>query len=382
MKLRKVRIVLLAVSLLAITSMAWAGSWPNHRYDPAHTANNARETFDPATLAFRWSKFVGNVYGSGWSLPVATSGGFIVGVRTPSGQKLVRMLKRSDGTTLWSKNIATTYLPTGPVIGGAIFIAGDDPVGRIHAFDMLGNRLWTSDPTGTQWSVDTPVVSGKLIYIIAAGVGTDLFAFSVVDGKKVWSQPIEGTDGTPAVSEGKIFTTAPGQYYAFSARTGAPLWHRDFGVSGGGGRTPTAGADLVYMVDYDYPTFPPVPTVYALNKDTGATVWKRRYAYTTYLSDLALASTALFLVDGKKLYALNPLTGTILWSYTADEALFYPPVIAGDHVFVASQNKTYAIHIPSKTEVWTADQGGRIVVLEKWVLITESNGWISAYKAP
>lgn len=344
--MRRFLVFLLVIALwLGVSSVAFASVWVNHRFDAAHTANNASEVIDPATLGLKWSKYVGNAFGSFWSLPVVSQGRFFVGVNDGQG-KWLKAFRLSDGEELWRKAVATKYVPLGPVIAGPrVFIAGDEPVGHIDAYSARGTFLWTSAPTGSQYIIfDAPVVTGNLVYVTAGGTGGDIYAFKVADGTESWHQSVvNGQGGSPTVAGGRIFATYPGQYYAFNALTGTPIWHHDFGVSGGGGSTPTATTSIVYMIDRDWAVFPYPATIFAYNAATGSEVWRRTYPSAGSIPELALRPDALFIVDGVRMEALDPASGSLLWFFDPDTDLVYPPVIAGTLVFVASTSKTYAV---------------------------------------
>ena len=79
--------------------------------------------------------------------------------------------------------------------------------------------------------------------------------------------------------------------------------------------------------------------VYALNALTGALVWN----YTTGAEVISSPAVA----DGKvyvgsyddKIYCLNAATGALVWSYTADDYFFSSPAVADGKVYIGSYDR-------------------------------------------
>ena len=379
--MQMVRALICALALLMF-SPCWAGPWTNYRSDAAHTANT-RENFDPTTLVPQWNRHVGVVQGLPPFSPIVWRQRVFICSVTQNGWFL-DSLDLKTGELLWQQPIVS--FPYGPVVaGGRLLVAGSDPLPHIDAYAAHdGSFLWTSGPLGPLTPLNsTPVVLGDLVY---QAINGSIHALDVSSGLEVWSQDVRGgTHGTPSVSsDGQIFATYPMHYYALSSYTGSLVWHISLPGVGGGGTTPTVG-DLVYMVDRDWSVSGYPPTVYALTRETGETIWQRSYRLSL-ISDTALDRNGLYLTirpNGATgtLHVLDPDTGTELWEFEPDTSLFYAPVLTKQHVFVSSFSKTYAVDTSTGQEVWSADQGGQVVIANRWVLISTDDGDIHAYRA-
>jgi outer membrane protein assembly factor BamB len=262
-------------------------------------------------------------------------------------------------------------------------------VAHLEAYDAhSGERVWTSEPAGTQYSVSVaPVASGHLVYLMAAGSGESIHAYDVGDGSEVWHQPVPTSccGGSAAVAPtGELFAAYRSQYYAFDAVTGDPLWHLGLGTTGGGGCTPTAGR-LVYLSDL-FPSGLDNPSVIvALDKDSGEIVWQANYPLSL-ISDVALTRDALYVtvkpnIGQAALRVLDPDSGIERWHFVADTPLIHAPVVVGDHVFVSSFTRTYAVSVATRSQVWSAGVGGQLAESDGWLLISTADGVLHAYRA-
>jgi outer membrane protein assembly factor BamB len=86
------------------------------------------------------------------------------------------------------------------------------------------------------YGAETPVTEGERVYALFGNVG--VFAFTL-DGKEVWSKPLEarktragwGTAASPVLHGGRIFIVNDNdersEVYALDAKTGAELWRAD-----------------------------------------------------------------------------------------------------------------------------------------------------------
>jgi len=161
-----------------------------------------------------------------------------------------------------------------------------------------------------------------------------------------------GPRSTPVVAEGRVYTFgAEGRFTCFDAETGKLVWQRQlneeykveqnfFGV---GGSPLLEGKLLLVNVGGT-----PEAGVVALDKDTGATVWKattERASYATPLCATIGGQRYAFVFGRGGLVCLEPATGKVFWQFPFRSRLYESvnaasPVVIGDQVFVTASYNT------------------------------------------
>ncbi|MEQ1651832.1 MAG: PQQ-binding-like beta-propeller repeat protein [Hyphomicrobium sp.] len=150
--------------------------------------------------------------------------GDIVVVPYPSGDLMA--LKVSDGSPVWSENLARTRQTSQmasmsdaarPAIdGGTVFAVGH--AGRMVATQSkTGERLWSINVPGTQ----TPWVAGDTVYVV--NTQGQVMALSRTDGKTRWTAqlPDSKTWSGPVLAGGELWLTSnKGQLVSVDAATG------------------------------------------------------------------------------------------------------------------------------------------------------------------
>jgi outer membrane protein assembly factor BamB len=209
------------------------------------------------------------------------------------------------------------------VVGGVVYTMGaigDDEF--VIAIDAKGEKLWSQkigpvhDFKGNQWSRGpnaTPTVDGENVYCM--GSKGDLLCCKKDGGKKVWSKSLPNDLGGDLVSTGGGF---PKYGWGYST---SPVVDGDKLVL-----TP-GGAKGLFA---------------ALNKKTGATLWRSKD-----VTDLALYVTpTVATIGGVKQYitmtqpgltSVSAETGELLWRWEAEtplpDVLCPSPIVKGDLVY-------------------------------------------------
>jgi len=216
-----------------------------------------------------------------------------------------------------------------------------------------------------------PVVYNNIVYTLDAN--TAISAFSLTDGKQLWQKKLLSKDKSRrkislkaiglAVSNNKIVaTTGFGEVFALDTKNGSQIWHFD-------AKTPiriapTITSERVFVQTIDNKLF-------ALNLSDGEKVWDYEVLQedTTLLGGASPAFDIRYDIlvaafSNGELQAFKASTGSPLWStilvsnrYAATSspinAVKSNPVISGDLVFAAGNNKVFAA-IDAKTgeKVW------------------------------
>jgi outer membrane protein assembly factor BamB len=204
-----------------------------------------------------------------------------------------------------------------------------------------------------------PVVAAGRVYAI--DIEAVVHAFSAVNGAKVWSTAL-GADskaqsslfgGGVSFDGGKIYaTTGTGDTAALDAATGAVLWKKHPGGPLRG--APTISNGHVYVVSQDNQLF-------ALNQDTGETVWNEAATLESsgvfgVAAPAAAQGTVVAGFSSGELNAYRYENGRSVWQ----DALSRTSISTA----VGSLSDIDADPVIEGGRVYAVGQGGRMVALE------------------
>ncbi|MDX6513590.1 MAG: large repetitive protein [Gaiellaceae bacterium] len=263
------------------------------------------DAFDATTGAFKWDAFLGQTTTS----PSVDSG------RVFAGGNSLRAFAATSGTSLWPSTASADWFAAGAVsAGGLVFTSDLTGVFGLHATD--GTVAWSRDPnTG---DVSPPASAGGLVFAEvgpAVGSHNDLYAFNAASGTTAWSQSMNDSFPSPirvppTVAGGRVFATdSDGDLQGLLLTNPASSWFIP---------SHDTGADWTYSgISYANGT-----------------------AYATWIENTATGATGVTGLD-----AINPVTGSILWTVgTGAETDALPgmsitsPVIANGVVYVGAQD--------------------------------------------
>jgi len=251
----------------------------------------------------------------------------------------ITALHLKDGKVIW-KNSILDSISSGPVVDGSVLYVGTIDA---HVFAVEANSgiiIWQGDVSSEVLS--DPVVNGDFIYVQT----TDgkLTALDKKTGKKVWtdsrevpSLSLRGTS-TPVVSADKVIAGfANGKLAAVQKDTGKRLWEVVIGI-------PTGRTDLQRMVDIDgllqVDTNDEIYAVTyqgriaAVSTDKGRIIWTRDMS--SY-NGVTMDKTQLYVTDANgSVWALDRRSGATLWRQDAlQDRDVSGPVLVGNAVVVA-----------------------------------------------
>lgn len=247
----------------------------------------------------------------------------------------------------------------------------------------ISHLLWEFKTGGRV--ISSPVAAGGIVY-----VGSDdhcLHAIDAGNGRERWKyQSGANVNSTPTVVNGRVyFLSLDGNAYSLDARTGKLIWKFSTGgesrlnVAGLYGlapsrevvpdpwdffiSSPVLDGSIVYFGSGDH-------NVYALDALTGSLLWKYQTGDVVHSSP-AIADGILYIGcwDGV-LYALNAKTGQPVWKFaTGVDATHFmqgipgsPAVAGGLVVFGSRDNFIYALDAASGKEVWRQSNSGSWVI--------------------
>jgi outer membrane protein assembly factor BamB len=237
------------------------------------------------------------------------------------------------------KSTETGLLKSWPAQGPPLAWRGTGAGIGYSSFSAAGGRLYTMGGRGNRE------------YVIAFDAGT---------GKKVWETPIgalfsndrgDGPRGTPTIDGNRLYALGgSGDLVSLDLQTGKPAWSKNL-LSDFGGRNISWGLSESPLVVNDRVLVQaggPNASIVALNKATGAVLWRNHSDEAGYasavLATVGGTQQAVFFTAERAL-GVSLRDGRELWSYnrvangTANVAT---PIVADNRVFVSSDYGTGA----------------------------------------
>ncbi|MCA1223777.1 outer membrane protein assembly factor BamB family protein, partial [Streptomyces sp. 8L] len=174
----------------------------------------------------------------------------------------------------------TPVCTAGAASSGALYCSAPGVVAaRLDAAD--GHVVWSVSGPGKSGTADTvagdtgPVLSGGLLYVTAAADGGRLEALDPATGKQRWSVPLAGFPTVRHTADAVFLVSADGRSVrCLDAATGTVRWSRRLAARAGVWADPGGAGPALYTVV-------PAPdgassTVSALDPATGSALWSTR----------------------------------------------------------------------------------------------------------
>lgn len=229
-------------------------------------------------------------------------------------------------------------------------------------------KNWETNPPEVVWRLK--LGDGFSAFVIAAGKAYTMYSdnedeyavcLDAANGEKIWEvktgkafsdwQGGDGPRATPTI-DGSIayFYGASGNLYALNAESGARIWNIDV-KEAFSGEVPQWGYSCSPLVEGDMLIIEaggkPNSALVALNKKTGAVLWRSQEDKAGYSSPIALTVDSLrqlIFFTATHIMSLSPENGDLHWKFTwetnydinAATPLFIPP----NRVFFSSENDT------------------------------------------
>lgn len=263
-----------------------------------------------------------------------------------------------------------------------------------------GNNLlteWPSDGPKLLWRFDSlgpgyasAAVTSDKVYTIGSIDSTSyVFTFDL-EGKLLWKKPLgkdwmvnwPGMRSTPVIYNGLGYLLdGYGVLFCFNAENGDVVWSKDF-VKEFKTTIPEFGLCENLLVDGDKVFYTPASseaTVVALNRKTGAVIWKSKGTNdsTTYCSPILIqvGGKKYFINQTKKaLFSVNAETGELAWRHSIKGfSIAHTPIFKNGYLFTVDVWKAGSLMLKisddglSISEVWRNKefdpQQGDVVVL-------------------
>lgn len=247
-----------------------------------------------------------------------------------------------EGETLWTYDLYPT--PPGSThrfVESAVTLWQDKVLvlgdgGPLHVVEQkTGRGIRTINAASKQYA--SPFVRDGTVYVAAR---EHTAAFDLPTGRQLWDTPTEGTRvvSTPITVGDTVFMNA-GTFHAFDAATGEIRWKEGSPLGSFGVMTPVVADDMVYAGGVE---------VVAFDARTGERRWSFRVGQDEELfvnnrhqslggmSTPVLSGELLYLgSDDGHLYALNRRTGAVVWKLYIGLPIKSSPIISGNCLYVA-----------------------------------------------
>ncbi len=358
--------------------------WPMSRNDPGHSGlspETAISTTTASSLATRWTARLGTP--SYTSPAVATVGGRAL-VYAGAGNHFYAY-PVAGGPAAWSFTLPNGVVENSPAVAGGVVYFGST-AGVIYALNASTGARMCSFSTG-QAILASPVVvnngSGPVVYdgTVPGGVSGAEYAMYGPGGThgactkdwefNSWTGSPDGTWSSAAYGIGAngvpllVFGSKDrdDSVYALNANTGARVWRYQTSTAADSdvGAPPTISPrgrngfanGVVYVTGKD-------KIVYALNLATGALIWKHALVKGTNgdVAGASLVGDRLYVDSDTGVYALNATTGAPVWHVLPQATFFDSPAVTGPigrQVLVAAstEGSMYALSLATGATLWT-----------------------------
>ena len=148
--------------------------------------------------------------------------------------------------------------------------------------------------------------------------------------------------------------THSGNYTPVAGTTGpvvTKLWSYATGDNSGDS-SPVVANGIVYIGSADY-------NFYALNTMTGAVVWTNTSNYDIQSTPAVANGTVYFTSVLSNLYALNATTGAEIWTNnTGSHYIYSSPTVANNTVYFADDTYLHALDATTGVQRWSKNIGG------------------------
>ena len=370
----------LALLLAGLTGCAGVSDWfssADNREKPA-----ALVEFKPTAAAgIAWRGSVGAA--GGWVFTPAAVGG---SVYAAGRDGWISRFDAESGRVMWRID-AGRKLSAGVGVGEGLVLAGTEK-GEVLAFDLDGKALWQARVSSEILSAPQAADS---VVVVRAGDG-QIFGLNVRDGKRKWvyqralpALSIRNYAGV-AVTRGAVFAGfAGGKLVALNLANGNVGWEATVAQPRGATELeriadvtslPVVDENRVYVVAYQ-------GRLACFDAGNGNLIWARELSST---AGLALDERNVYVPDARgAVHALDKLTGASVWKQDKLAARRLSAPVAGDRQVAVGDGQGY-VHFLSREDgafsARIATDGGPIaaplVEMDHGVLAQTQNGGLFA----
>lgn len=265
-----------------------------------------------------------------------------------SGLGVVEAVDAQSGAFIWRKRTNTPMHSAPTVSGGRLFAVSDD--NELFALNArTGEVLWTYQAiveSARMLTAPSPAVVDDVV--LAPFASGELVALQVQNGSVLWQDALSSAGrltplsslndiaAGPVVADGVVIASAQsGITSAFDLRSGQRIWAQPAGTLG----FPWIAGDFVYVVTTD-------AQVVCMARLTGDVAWirqlpafkneKKRKKRIAWAGPVMAGNRLLTVSSRGRAIEINPYNGDIMREFKVGDAVFVPPVIANETVYMLS----------------------------------------------
>jgi len=331
--IRQIGILLVGVSVLLLAEPVAAGDWGMLQCNQQRTGY----TTEMLDSVLRLERVIDLGHPQNWSFAnpvVAGDTAYLCCV----GDTLFAV-DIGTGQTVWRFSIGMYDVATPCVSGGSMYVPVADlsaTYGAVFKLNrMTGDTIWSHR---FNYGITELVVGNGLVYVGYPGV-YDVMALDTTDGDTVWSYIAPSTYLTHAAlsPDGSrlLVSDASGLVHCVNALTGAQMWTYNSG--GSWGQKHSAVVDtVVYGI---YGGFAGC-WAFAVRLSNGGQMWRTSLAVGNAPNvTFAVDSQRLYCSTADSVYALDRVTGAVVWRRfyqrppSTDDSVSAGPIVAGNTVY-------------------------------------------------
>lgn len=345
--------------LFLLATAALAGEeWPSARGDPANTGVT-KNRGPLATPQVAWKREEKDAISPGVALGM---GRLAYGV----GEFVVAYREASDGREVWNGAIKQQISAWPAIRGEGVYVGSPD---HVHYILKLADGKEAGATEATAAIVADPVVTDDY-YLVGATDGL-FYVMSPKNGAALW-KPKTGPVrvGCALEKQTAYVVNEEGALLALDLKRKQEAWKVD--LKGAARCAPIVGKGAIWLVLADAVQgvtkkgalgvrretkgIVPGPAldgsllhygteggeIVVLDLDSGKELKRFKVADEAVHTPVILGKGVLYGAAGKTLFACDPKTGKVLWTYAGEER-FQPPIVADKAVYVAAGRMFYCL---------------------------------------
>ena len=320
-------------------------AWPLWRGDASVTGFSPSRLAPPLKIGWEF-ELEGDAFEN--SPIVADSKVFVA-----SSDGVLLALNLEDGKELWRRPTEIGFVASPSYRKGRLYIGDVD--GRVYCFDANdGQPIWEFE---TEEEVTSAANFDSDRVLVASQAGT-LHCLNAETGEKIWRyQSNDQLRCFPTIAEGRVLLGGcNGQLIAVSLDSGEQV--ESVELNAPTGSTAAVGGDVAFLGTEG-------KTFWAIDYLTGKVVWeytseKRAFPFR---SSAAVTDSTIFVGSrDKRLHALDRATGQPAWLFNTKGRIDGSPIVLGDVVYFGSADERfYALDAKDGKELWRFELGGTVL---------------------
>ena len=268
---------------------------------------------------------------------------------------------------------STIHAPVA-VSDGLVYVTAMDKVPGLYPWSVIyylqalsaedGSFRWHSEQAGS--NLTTPVVEDGIVYVGSIRAG--IYALDAISGQAIWFLNVTDPVSTPVVRDGKVYLSSEGRnpsdpneprenkLVTIDSKTGQWSWSVLLDRSFHPKLAPLVTSTAVYFVNG--------PKLYFADPQTGNTrlVFE---AEDDFITEPALHDGTIYITSHSDLMAIDADSGALLWSLPIDEGMLGSMLFSDDVAYLSvmigfsppllGTGRVVAVDINTQNELWHFD---------------------------